>query len=135
MRNKLLLTVLLTAFIVLASNITDNVSYAAAFDLTPTKTSSKWTNEVLKSGSNYENCFYVTPTYFSTTGSVSAISQNVNNPSIYSHTVTLSSGGANVARSAYYVNNAPANQPYKMKLTFGSASVGSKINVKGRYTP
>jgi hypothetical protein len=78
--------------------------------------------------------FYVTPSYFSSTGNIKVRSINKSTPSIRSSYYSVSSGSINVTNKHAYGVSAPGNVYYYMEADFQSGSA-SKLNVKGRYTP
>lgn len=139
MKSKLKLTILTFALLIFGgiAGAVDTHAQTISFNLTPASGSPKWSDAAEKNASSYENCCYVTPTYFGKTGSIGAKSYSTANSAICTGTISISSGGVNVGRSSYYVQSAPAGsgKTYKLKVTFGSAASGSSIQVKGRYTP
>jgi len=81
-----------------------------------------------------DDCFYVTPTYFSCTGNIKVRSVNYSSPSIRSPYKTISSGSVDVWDYYYYNCYAPGGCDYYLEADYGSASTDS-MRMMGRYTP
>lgn len=86
-------------------------------------------------GTAYDNCFYLTPTYFSQTGNASFRSMQKGNSDVRTGWLTVSSGSQNVKRSKYYNVTAASAKQYKLQGRRGSVSAGNSITVNGRWTP
>ena len=86
--------------------------------------------KVLKSTRNYDNYFYVTPHYFSRTGTLNCISIRHDDTSVYSRNIALMSTHIGTTKSAPYLSKAEGGYYYYMS---GTATVN--LNVSGNYTP
>lgn len=111
---------------------------AATVDFNITVTSNQLNQDpkskrVLKNtdGSTY---FYVTPSYFSRSGSIRVRSVQLDNKKIASgkHLISSKETGS---KKIFTYDKAVAGGVYYYMESFYAASSGNSINVKGRYTP
>ena len=95
---------------------------------------SKRTNK--SGGDKFENKFYATATGFSTDGSITAQSIELDQKKIKSYKLTLSSKTVGKKQKASYKTTAKADKYYYMKADYVQSSLGAgAISVEGRYTP
>ena len=106
------------------------------FSVTATQGTNFASARASKSASAYENCGYITPTYFSKDGSVICWIQNVRNASIKTEEVALAKGTEGVTRYRYYIKSATTSEKYMVGTRGAVVHSGSnEIVLKGRYTP
>lgn len=128
MKLKRLACAALASCALLATSIPVAFAGTVEFDITnPGDTLSK---KVMKDASAWENCFYVTPHYFSKTGTLNCLSVRYDDTSVYSYSIALMPSHLNTTKSARYRTTAIGDKYYYMS---GTATVN--LNVSGNYTP
>ena len=85
-------------------------------------------------GSKFENCAYITPSYFSKTGNA-WFWVKMKGQSVQTEKLLLSYGSETVTRHPYYTSTPTANLSYHVGAKIGSVSSGNTMNVKGSFTP
>ena len=128
MKLKRLACAALASCALLATSIPVAFAGTVEFDITnPGDTLSK---KAMKDASAWENCFYVTPHYFSKTGTLNCLSVRYDDTSVYSYSIALMPSHLNTTKSARYRTTAIGDKYYYMS---GTATVN--LNVSGNYKP
>lgn len=127
---------LIAVALLLAQALAPSKAYAATgnYDFYPTTTTNILdSHPASKAGGNlYENCAYITPSYFSKTGSVRFW---VEGNGVTTERKIISSGGVNVKRYLYYTTSAPAGGSYYVGGRVVAISSGTSMRVRGAFTP
>lgn len=133
---KTIVTALIAAMVLASPGLFTSTVHAETkdFDFVPIKNARTLDSHGASKagGSSYENCAYITPTYFSQVGNVDFWVQG---NGVMTNIVNISSGGVNVTRHRYYTTSAPAGGTYYVGGRVTSAVNGNSIHVKGRFTP
>lgn len=104
-------------------------AFAATIDFDITNPGDTLSKKVLKNDDR-DNYFYVTPHYFSRTGTLNCISVRYDDTSVYSYNIALMPQHINTTQKAKYRTKADGGYYYYMS---GTATVN--LNVSGNYTP
>ena len=127
---------LIAAALLLAQALAPSKAYAATgnYDFYPTTNANNLdSHSVSKAGGSlYENCAYITPSYFSKTGSVRFWVEGNN---VTTEKKIISSGGVNVTRYLYYTSSAPTGGSYYVGGRVVSIYSGTSMRVRGAFTP
>ena len=84
---------------------------------------------------DYENRFYVTPTWFSNSGEILGFSRTIDKTRT-SYAAIMRSNALNVrVYNPYLGNSAPCGQACCLETYWGSSATTNTLNVIGRYTP
>lgn len=127
---------LIAVALLLAQALAPCKAYAATrnYDFYPTTTANNLDSHGASKagGSLYENCAYITPSYFSKSGSVKFW---VEGNGVTTEKIIISFGGVNVTRNPYYTTSAPAGGSYYVGGRVTSISSGTNMRVRGAFTP
>lgn len=85
-------------------------------------------------GSKFENCAYITPSYFSKIGNV-WFWIKMKGQSVQTEKILLSYGSEGATRHMYYTSTPTAGLNYHVGAKIGSVSSGNTMNVRGAFTP
>ena len=128
--------ILLIVAVLLVQGLVPCKAYAATgnYDFYPTTTADTLDSHPVSKagGAAYENCAYITPSYFSKNG---AVDFWVEGNGVTTERVNIPFGGVNHTRHPYYTSSAPAGGSYYVGGRVTSISSGTSMRVMGAFTP